>query len=1390
MSTATSGAQIRYTTDGTTPTSSSTLYPGSAISVATSTVLKAVAFKTDWSPSDVTSKTYTMNFGTLDAPAADQATGSYTNAITVALSAMSGATIRYTTNGSTPTGSSTIYTAPLTFDVTTTLKAKAFHPDYTTSAETARTYTLAPSAPTLNPTAGSYVAGQLVTVTSPTSGTTMHYTLNGVEPTESDPVAASGASMVVGNYTLKVKAWKTGANASATTTAAYTISGSVTPPAIVAGDTHALAVRDDATVWAWGKNTGGQIGDGTTTSPRVLPKIVAGLTGGVAAAGGDAHSHVLKNDGTLVGFGINTSGRIGDGTTTTRLLPELLSGIAAVVQVQDGNDHSVALKGDATVWTWGANGFGQLGDGTTTTRTSPTEVTSVTAVSAVAAGYKFSLALKQDGTIRAWGRNSSGQLGNASTTDSASPVQVGTITTATAIAAGTDHALALLDDGTVVAWGENALGALGDGTSVDRASPVAVAGMEDVVAIGAGLGFSVALTADGGVWSWGGNGSGQLGDGTTDDRWSAAQVSGLSNIVQIAVGEQYVLAMSADATVYAWGANSFGQLGDGTTVNRLTPVAISGPGMAWRVATPSLSLASGLYYADQSVTVTIADPDATLRYSTTGIDPTSSDATVTSGSSISVTQSQTLKVSGWKSGSPTSVVVARIYELKAVAPSLSPVTGAYGSSQSVSMSTTTSGATLRYTTDGSEPTTSSTTYAGAITVADTVTVKARAYKTGWTPSDSGYASYWIASGTVATPAITPTGGAQASPPLVAITTATAGATIRYTLDGSTPTGASPIFLYPFLVPVTTTVKAQAFKAGYTASAVASVTYDVDASGATGTPLIVPSGGRFVTQQTVTITGPSGATLRYTTDGSDPTTSSTAITSGGTVTVATSQVLKVRAWASGLDPSAVRRADFMITGAVAAGASHSAALKTNGELWTWGSDTFGQLGNGAPTSIVLSPAQVLTNIAAMSAGERHMLAAKMDGTLWAWGNQQFGRLGNGTSSSSSLHTPAQVSGFTSAIAVAAGREHSLVLKSDGTIWAFGHNQYGQLGDGSTSDRTTPVQVTGLTGVVAIAAALDASYALQTDGAGGGIVWAWGNNSVGQLGDGSALSRVTPVRVVGLPSVTAIATGYLAQYALALAANGQVWAWGLNGDGQMGNGTVANGTTPAPVSIIATARMIGAGSAYALAVDRTALAWAWGRAQTAAAIGDRDNGEARVPERSAFSDVIGISGGDGHTLALAPDGGVVVAGDNSGRYGNGSTAFIAGLVTVPSFAIADNAWLISDADLDGLDTWREYLLGTDPLNPDTNGNGILDGVDDRSGLDGQNPDIDEDGVPNWVEQLNGTDPFRADTDGDSVSDLNDAFPLDPTRSMAPSSNPSDTTPPVVTLKEPVSARLITP
>lgn len=1387
LSTPTPGVVIRYTTDGSTPTAASTVYTG-PVNISTATVLNAVGFKTDWSDSAVSSGTYTMNFGTLAAPTADQATGTYVDVVNVALSSVSGATIRYTTNNTAVQTNSAIYTTPLAIDVTTTLRFQAFHPDYSASSEVTRTYTLSPSAPVFSPTAGGYTAGQLITITGATSGATIHYTLNGAEPTTSDPSITSGATMVAGNYTLKAKAFKTGTTASVTTSATYTISGDVAPPALAAANEHSLALRGDGTVWAWGANWAGQLGTGTTVG-KVLPVMVAGLTGAVAVEAGNAFSHVLKSDGTLVAFGDNSYGQLGNGTTTASYLPAAVSGLTGVVAVSGAEDHVLALKGDGTVYAWGRNLNGEVGDGTTTQRSSPIAVSGLTTISAISTGRNFSVALKQDGTINSWGVNGAGQLGNGTTSNSSSPVSVSTISTATAISAGTLHAMALLGDGTVRAWGYNYYGQLGDGTSgvfANKPSPVAVAGLDNVIAIGAGATFSVALKNDGTVWTWGSNSMGELGDGTTTDRGSPAQVAGLPSIVKIAAGSYHVLAMTADGTVYSWGQNVDGQLGDGTTSGRLSPVQISEPGMGWRVPAPVLGLNAGLYYANQSVTVSSLDPEATLRYTTTGIDPTSSDATVASGGAIAIAQSQTLKVSGWKTGHLTSIVVARTYELKAVTPTMTPGAGAYGSPQSVAINTTTSGATIRYTTDGTEPTASSTAYSAAITVNDTQTVKANAFKTGWTTSDSGHASYWISAGTVATPVITPAGGAQTSPPLVAITTSTTGATIRYTVDGTTPTAASPVFLYPFLVKATTTVKATAFKAGYTSSAVATTMYDVDAAGAAATPTMVPAGGWYATQQTVTISGPSGATLRYTTDGTDPTTLSTTITSGNTITVDKSQIVKVRAWATGVTPSAIRRADFVITGAISAGWGHSLGLISTGVLNAWGSNLQDQLGTGG--SSTTSPVQVLTGVAAASAGGFHSMAVKTDGSVWAWGDAAGGRLGNGASNGRVV-TPTQIT-FSGAVAVAAGYTHTLVLKSDGSVWAFGNNDYGQLGDGTTTTRTTPAQVTGLTGIVAVATSLNNSYALQSDGAGGGLLWAWGDNTHGQLGDGSTLPRSTPVKVLGLSNVVAIAAPKTGYFALAIGGDRRVYAWGRNDLTQLGLGSTTNQTTPVPVPTITAARLIAAGVNYGVAVDATARAWAWGDAGTIAlGVGPVNGQRISVPQGSDIGGVLGVAAGESHTLGMMPNGTVRGFGANgSGQLGAGFTSSteIYG-VLASGLSLADNTFLAGDPDNDDLATWREYLRGTDPLNPDSNGNGILDGHEDVTG-DPLNPDSDGDGVPNWLEQQNGTDPFNPDTDGDGVNDANDAFPLDPTRSLPPSSNPADTTPPIVTLKEPVSAQLI--
>ena len=196
---------------------------------------------------------------------------------------------------------------------------------------------------------------------------------------------------------------------------------------------------------------------------------------------------------------------------------------------------------------------------------------------------------------------------------------------------------------------------------------------------------------------------------------------------------------------------------------------------------------------------------------------------------------------------------------------------------------------------------------------------------------------------------------------------------------------------------------------------------------------------------------------------------------------------------------------------------------------------------------------------IAGGYAHSLRLRSDGTVWAWGNNANGQLGDG--STTERHTPVPASGLAGVVAIAAGQLHSLALKSDGTVWAWGYNYYGQLGDGSTTDRWGPVPVSGLAGVVAIAAGDWHSLALKSDG----TVWAWGYNVAGELGDGSTTQRTAPVPVSGLTGMVAIGGGLY--HSLALKSDGTVWAWGWNYFGQLGDGTTTQRLTPVPVSGLA-------------------------------------------------------------------------------------------------------------------------------------------------------------------------------------------------------------------------------
>lgn len=360
------------------------------------------------------------------------------------------------------------------------------------------------------------------------------------------------------------------------------VSGLSGVSALAGGRRHSLALLSDGTVTAWGENDWGQLGDGTHTGPSTChagfaggsgytvgcstkPVALSGLSGVVAIAAGAQHSLALLSDGTVMAWGDNEGGQLGDGTTSgpdhcyteteptqCSTSPVPVGGLSEVTAIAAGQNYSLALLRNGTVMAWGSNGMGELGNGSSSGPDDvPAPVTGLSGVTAIAAGGDTSLALLSDGTVMAWGANEFGQLGDGSVTQSDAPVAVSGLSGVSSIAVG-GASLALLDNGTVMAWGSNISGQLGNGTNMGPSecfplnfcstTPVAVSDLENVTAIAAGSGQSLALLIDGAVMAWGLNWDGQLGDGTKESSYAPIAVSGLDHVTAIAGGEDFTLA--------------------------------------------------------------------------------------------------------------------------------------------------------------------------------------------------------------------------------------------------------------------------------------------------------------------------------------------------------------------------------------------------------------------------------------------------------------------------------------------------------------------------------------------------------------------------------------------------------------------------------------------------------------------------------------------------------------------------------------------------------------------------------------------------------------------------------------------------------------------------------
>lgn len=367
-------------------------------------------------------------------------------------------------------------------------------------------------------------------------------------------------------------------------------------------------------------------------------------------------------------------------------------------------------------------------------------------------------------------------------------------------------------------------------------------------------------------------------------------------------------------------------------------------------------------------------------------------------------------------------------------------------------------------------------------------------------------------------------------------------------------------------------------------------------------------------------------------------------------------------------------------AIAAGAYHSLALRKTGEVWGWGQNQHGQAGTGSTSpATVVSPTPVVGLPAAKSvaAGLGHSLALDLNGQVWAWGQNASGQAGVG-SVGGVVPVPTRVSGLPLIQQLAAGGNYSLALDATGQVWAWGQNTSGQAGTGVASTAVlVPTKVAGLPAIQSIAAGVNHALALDLNGR----VWGWGLNTSGQVGTGATSTAVlVPAMVTNLPPAKAVAAG--AGHSLIIEAQyGNVWAWGQNNFGQVGNGTLSSTPVlaPTPVGSVFASTAIVAGHYFSLVIMGNGLARGWGQ-NTYGQLGNGDT--ANSPVRvvvTGLGDAKALAAGAQHALALRPGCPVWAWGNNGqGQLGIGTVSTMP--VTTPTQSLMSNTFYF-DGDGDG-------------------------------------------------------------------------------------------------------------
>lgn len=369
-------------------------------------------------------------------------------------------------------------------------------------------------------------------------------------------------------------------------------------------DQHAMT----GSLWVWGLNSGGQLGDNTIASKSSPIQTTAGGTNWKQVGIGSGHAAAIKMDNTLWLWGENNYGQLGDNTLVPKSSPiQTIAGGTNWKQVVCGQRFAGAIKTNGQLWMWGMNSSGQLGNNAATNLSSPVQtVSGGIGWKQLAVGQTYSAAIKTDGTLWLWGANASGQLGRNNTTAVSSPVQT--------VAGGTNWkqvstkyttTAAIKTDGTLWVWGANTLGVLGNGVDVtNRSSPIqTIASGTNWKQVSVGGDHMGAIKTDGTLWLWGRGTSGQLGNGVDSNHYSSPiqTIAGGTNWKQISIGGTNVghsAAIKTDGTLWAWGSSLNGQLGRNDRTSISSPAQTVASGTNWKLLDTYTNSTVAVYFYD------------------------------------------------------------------------------------------------------------------------------------------------------------------------------------------------------------------------------------------------------------------------------------------------------------------------------------------------------------------------------------------------------------------------------------------------------------------------------------------------------------------------------------------------------------------------------------------------------------------------------------------------------------------------------------------------------------------------------------------------------------------------------------------------------------------------